>query len=459
MLVRDWWTRARARDWSEDSVRGGRAVIRRFHDLCRSRHGKDYYRPDQNKDEVTWEDARAFLEIDFARRTREGKPLGAKSKRNIRYAVLSFFEFRREEFLDNDQHKRDWENVRDLPTPKVQDEPGSGWKPFALEHVHLILKAARSYDTVAAGDGGGGEVVTRPNEDYEVLALLLYTAGRAQFFGLRTDQPDLERGAIRTRIKGDYFEEIPLHELLVKILRDYLGPDPGRRMLFTSARYAYDDHHAWEGAGPCSYGSCGSREDLRTYFGPEGDVPLCLKHLRRTIGIAKQSNRQRIGAIMARVEEALHRLFPDALEEVWDPQRQAFVRVPIHLHAHRFRETVVTHGLALGFRPEQITELTKHKSDSWKKYNKPSITQMRENVGRVDLVQASEAAGRGEAPVRVRTDLEQVLDLVRDELRQEREERRRMADENRQLRAQLSDLMGQLRTGVVRPDVQDEVIP
>lgn len=443
-LVKDWVAWARARRWSEDSVNAQRCVLRRFHDFCRRRHGKDYYRSDQGRDEVTWEDARAFLEDVNASTTRK-----LRAKKNVYFTILSFYRFRREEHLDDDVKKRDWDNVQDLPAPKTTDEPESGWKPFALELVYPILQASRSYETV---DHGG-----RANEDGELVALLLYTAGRAQFFGLRANQADLQRCSIRTRIKGDYYEEIPLHDELVRILRTLLERNTGRRMLFAFARYAYDDRIAWPGEGTCAYEGCAVREGLWSYYGVEKDEPYCTPHLRRTIGIARNTNRSFVKWAMGRVEAALHERVPDALEEVWDAGTQAFVRRPVHVHAHRFRETVVTHGLALGFTPEQVTQLTKHKSDAWKKYNKPSIAQMRETVGRVDLAKASEAAGRGEAPIRVKSELEQVLVVVRDELRQEREERRRMADENRQLRGQVTELLQQIRTGVVRPDVQDQV--
>lgn len=90
-------------------------------------------------------------------------------------------------------------------------------------------------------------------ENYTVLMLLLYTGGRAQFYGLKVDEiqwgekngdtsegmPIERMGIIRTKTKGGKSIEIPLHPKLQKILKKHLKTrTPESPMLFKYGRDA-----------------------------------------------------------------------------------------------------------------------------------------------------------------------------------------------------------------------------
>ncbi len=91
------------------------------------------------------------------------------------------------------------------------------WKPFTSETLNRILEAARSYSTIRH------DFRAVPSEDYAFLMTLLYTGGRAQFYGLRVREVDFERVEISAIVKGGKRVSIPLHPKLAEILRDHLA--------------------------------------------------------------------------------------------------------------------------------------------------------------------------------------------------------------------------------------------
>src|SRR3990172_7998705 len=78
-------------------------------------------------------------------------------------------------------------------TRRVQQE---SWEPFSPETLRRIIRTARSYK--------GGRKASRivEPEDYPFLMTLLYTGGRAQFYGLRVDEIAFDRNEITTTVKG-----------------------------------------------------------------------------------------------------------------------------------------------------------------------------------------------------------------------------------------------------------------
>jgi integrase len=91
------------------------------------------------------------------------------------------------------------------------------WKPFAPELLTRILEAAKSYSTISQ------DFHTVPSEDYVFLMTLLYSGGRAQFYGLRTREIDFDRMEISAIVKGGKRATIPLHPKLAEILRTHLA--------------------------------------------------------------------------------------------------------------------------------------------------------------------------------------------------------------------------------------------
>ncbi len=60
-------------------------------------------------------------------------------------------------------------------------------------------------------------------EDRVFLMTLLYTGGRAQFYGLMVGELDFSRGEITTDVKGGKVITIPLHPKLARVLKKHLA--------------------------------------------------------------------------------------------------------------------------------------------------------------------------------------------------------------------------------------------
>jgi integrase len=92
-----------------------------------------------------------------------------------------------------------------------------GHAPFSLETLRRIIRAVRSYKEFQAYGR------RMDSEDEVVIMLLLYTAGRSAFYGLRLREIDFDRLEIRTRTKGGRLTVIPLHPTLAEVLRRHLA--------------------------------------------------------------------------------------------------------------------------------------------------------------------------------------------------------------------------------------------
>ncbi len=79
-----------------------------------------------------------------------------------------------------------------------------GWKPLGPTLVRRLIEASEG-------------------EDHAFLMTLLYTAGRAQFYGLKVDNLDLARGELTVEVKGGKEVTIPLHPVLARVLEKHIA--------------------------------------------------------------------------------------------------------------------------------------------------------------------------------------------------------------------------------------------
>src|SRR3990172_9157025 len=91
------------------------------------------------------------------------------------------------------------------------------WRPFDPEVLTRILEAARAQAFV------GEDLRAVPSEDYAFLMTLLYTGGRAQFYGLRVRDVDFDRMEVKAIVKGGKSVTIPLHPTLAALLKEHLA--------------------------------------------------------------------------------------------------------------------------------------------------------------------------------------------------------------------------------------------
>ncbi len=90
------------------------------------------------------------------------------------------------------------------------------WTPFAPDVLTRILEAARAQAFIGEG------LRAVPSEDHAFLMTLLYTGGRAQFYGLRVGDVDFEHMEIKAVVKGGKLVTIPLHPTLAELLKEHL---------------------------------------------------------------------------------------------------------------------------------------------------------------------------------------------------------------------------------------------
>ena len=168
------------------------------------------------------------------------------------------------------------------------------WTPFAPEIVTRILEAAKAQAFVGEG------LRAVPSEDYAFLMTLLYTGGRAQFYGLRVNDLDFGLMEIKAIVKGGKPVTIPLHPTLAELLKDHL------------ASRAYQSEFLFR------YG-----KDPTTRTG-------------------QKANRQNAWRACKRIQEAT------GLAE--------------SVHPHRFRKTTATMGKRLGLDPQFLQAILAHES-------------------------------------------------------------------------------------------------
>ena len=193
------------------------------------------------------------------------------------------------------------------------------WTPFAPDVLTRILQAAKGQAFVGAG------LRAVPSEDYALLMTLLYTGGRAQFYGLRVSDLDFERMEIKAIVKGGKPVTIPLHPTLAALLKEHL------------ASRSYNSGFLFR------YG-----KDSGTRTG-------------------QKANRQNAWRACKRIQEAA-----DLAESV---------------HPHRFRKTTATMGKRLGLDPQFLQAILAHESVTMTldRYAEVELEDVKREFAKLDL--------------------------------------------------------------------------
>jgi len=193
------------------------------------------------------------------------------------------------------------------------------WTPFAPDILNRILVAAEAQ--AFAGEG----LRAVPSEDYAFLMTLLYTGGRAQFYGLRVADVDFDRMEIKAVVKGGKSVTIPLHPTLAALLKEHLA----------------------------------SRGYQSEFLFRHGRDPLT-----RT---GQKANRQNAWRACKRVQKAA------GLSE--------------SVHPHRFRKTLATLGKRLGLDPQFLQAILAHESVTMTldKYAEVELEDVKREFAKLDL--------------------------------------------------------------------------
>lgn len=194
------------------------------------------------------------------------------------------------------------------------------WKSLDLETVRKILEATKRYETIRCG------AREAPSEDYVFLMTLLYTGGRAQFYGLRVKDLDFEKKEITTVVKGGKIATIPLHPTLAQVLKEHLQTRD------------YDSEYLFRNGS-----------DVTTRKG-------------------QKANRQ----------------------NAWRACKRAQAAVGIHesIHPHRFRKTLATYGKQMGMDPQFLQAILAHESVNMTldEYAQVELEDVKREFAKLDLV-------------------------------------------------------------------------
>ncbi len=193
------------------------------------------------------------------------------------------------------------------------------WTPFAPEVLTRILETAKSQAFVGEG------LRAIPSEDYAFLMTLLYTGGRAQFYGLRVADLDFERMEIEAIVKGGKPVTIPLHPTLAGLLKEHLA-------------------------------SRGYKSEFLFRHGKDPST--------RT---GQKANRQNAWRACKRVQKAA------GLSE--------------SVHPHRFRKTLATMGKRLGLDPQFLQAILAHESITMTldRYAEVELEDVKREFAKLDL--------------------------------------------------------------------------
>jgi hypothetical protein len=163
-------------------------------------------------------------------------------------------------------------------------------------------------------------------EDYAFLSTLLYTGGRAQFYGLRAKEIDFRRSEISTIVKPGRRITIPLHPSLAKLLKEHLATR-GYRSWYLF-RY-------------------GRNPDTRKGY---------------------ECNKVNAWRICKRIQRA--------------------ARLDESVHPHRFRKTLATLGRKLGMDPQYVQAILGHETleATLDNYTQVDIDDVKREYAKLDLL-------------------------------------------------------------------------
>ncbi len=187
-LVRDFTFLANAEGFSPISVEGGRQIVLRYARFLTDQLG------------TTLEDA-GWREYAAYKLWLAQSGIARTSARVYLFYVQIFYRLRAQTYQDSEVLET-YMRIRALGAGRRGR--GRRWKPLDSHVVKKLLGAAQG-------------------EDYIFLMTLLYTGGRAQFYGLRVENLALAKGELQVEVKGGKETTIPIHPRLARVLKEHLA--------------------------------------------------------------------------------------------------------------------------------------------------------------------------------------------------------------------------------------------
>jgi integrase len=221
------------------------------------------------------------------------------------------------------------------------------FEPLSSTTLRKIVRASTSYSRIWRNNHW------IDSEDHAFIMTLLYTGGRAQFYGLRVEELDFKRAEIRTRGKGGAPLVIPLHPKLARVLRKHLA---GRK--YASAFLFREGKDA---------------TTVRGQDANKGSALRICKRVQKAAGLAES------------------------------------------LHPHRFRKTLATMGRSLGMDIQQVQAILGHRDiqQTMNVYVRPDMDQVKRDFASLDLAKGRRK-DRGASQIQVIAALKRLAPVGRE---------------------------------------------
>src|SRR3990170_2051406 len=314
--VKEFAALATAEGFRPTSIDQGRSVLLRYHRFLRERFNLDL-------DTASWKEFAAYK----AHLAQTG--VERTTIRGYLSYIVAFYRVRAQATQDP-QLLELFTRLKAIGMPRKAKSVK--WTPFAPDILNRILVAAEAQAFVGEG------LRAVPSEDHAFLMTLLYTGGRAQFYGLRVADVDFDLMEIKAVVKGGKSVTIPLHPTLAALLKEHLA----------------------------------SRGYQSEFLFRHGRDPLT-----RT---GQKANRQNAWRACKRVQKAA------CLSE--------------SVHPHRFRKTLATLGKRFGLDPQFLQAILAHESVTMTldKYAEVELEDVKREFAKLDLCapQASRSNGPAE---------------------------------------------------------------
>ncbi len=198
--VRNFWKWLAAEGMRPETIRGWRNKVLRFFCWVHERYGLQPVK-------TNWKHVMEFKQMLFNSGLKKSGVLGYLD------AVRAYFRFKAETTMEN-YWVNQYQKVRLAARVRDKKSDREKYRPFSWDAVTLVLNSKERLQAMGL------------LEEWVLFVLFLYTAGRAQFYGLTWREVDLEDGWIHTITKRGKPITIPLHPDLVPILRHWKSIRP-----------------------------------------------------------------------------------------------------------------------------------------------------------------------------------------------------------------------------------------
>ncbi len=311
--IREFVELARAEGFQPSSIDQGHSVLLRYDAFLRRRYHSGLERSG-------WRELAAYK----AHLGQTG--IKRSSLKGYLGYIVSYYRLRAESLQDSRSLNT---YARAEMIGRVFKAPSEPWTSFSPETLDRILTAAKREYRARRRNRSGH------SEEFPFVMTLLYTGGRAQFYGLRTREVDFDRMEITTKTKGGVTMTIPLHPTLAHVLREHLL----RR---------------------------GYRSEFLFRHGHDSATRL-----------GQKANRQNAWRACKRIQEVAH------LSE--------------QIHPHRFRKTFATMGRRLGVDPRCIQAVLGHRNLrlTLDLYSRMDLDEVKQELARVELAPGKATNERG----------------------------------------------------------------